>query len=664
MKRSILRSAIRIALVTVVLSCDGCGWQDNAPKAHQGKIVVKAQNSETPLSGQWEFYWNRLLTPADFHKAVPLKPDGYLELPSAWNDFKISDHPVGANGFATLRLIIDAGPRPRILGLRLSAIASAHRLWIDGRMVATNGAVGRDTDSEIMDINDRAIPFYSDGKPFAVVLQISNFRSRHGGAVQPIFMGSLDALSRDVLSGQQIALFCAGSLLIMGLYHFARYLFRRADMSSLFFGSYCLIWMAATLLEFDHDEWLRVLFPSTAGELAYRFEWVLLILALPAGYGYLWSLFPQDFSKVLLKAVAGLAGLLGLEALFAPVYIVSHTIIPFYFAVVPVLLYCIYRLFVAAQRNRTGAVFIFAGFAFMAFAIVNDILSVLHLASTVELAPMGSVAFALCQAIYLSQRSAGDLRKIENISSELDAKNAALKREMAESEQLSRQIVHISEDERRRISQDLHDGICQQLTAARLRFSVLKKQMLHTDIDKAELGELSSLLEGAVNQAYDLSLGLWPVDTGIARLAASLEEMCRRSSRAGGFEVAFHSSLMACARQSPESTKQLYRIAQEALANVVKHAQAEHVRLSVACSPRDGIRLTVEDDGIGRAAATASKHGAGLGMPIMSHRAVIIGGALSIEDRAGGGTIVSCVVPCAGAENDVACRFGKEPLHA
>jgi nitrate/nitrite-specific signal transduction histidine kinase len=87
------------------------------------------------------------------------------------------------------------------------------------------------------------------------------------------------------------------------------------------------------------------------------------------------------------------------------------------------------------------------------------------------------------------------------------------------------------------------------------------------------------------------------------------------------------------------------------------------VHVSVSCSPRDGIRLTVEDDGIGRAAA-ASKHGAGLGMPIMSHRAVIIGGALSIEDRAGGGTIVSCVVPCAGAENDVACRFGKEPLHA
>ncbi len=650
--------------MAAVLLCDGCGWQDDGPKAHLGRIVVNAQNSETLLAGQWEFYWNRLLTPADFRKPAPPKPDGFLELPGAWNDFKIAGRPVGANGMATLRLIVDAGPQQRILALRLTAIASAYRLWIDGKVVATSGIVGHDAASEIMDINDRAIPFHSDGKPVALVLQISNYRARHGGAVLPISIGPFDMLLHEILSAEQIALFCAGGLLIMGLYHFARSLFRRSDISSLFFGGYCLIWMAATLLEFDHDAWLRVLFPSTVGEIAYRSEWLLLYLALPTGYGYLWSLFPQDFSKTLLKIVAGLAGLLGLEALFAPVHIVSHTIIPFYFAVVPLLLYCVYRLFVAARRNRAGAIFIFAGFAFMAIAVVNDMLSVLRLIPTVELAPVGSLAFALCQAIYLSHRSAGDFAKIENISGELDAKNAALKREMAETEQLSRQIVHVSEDERRRISQDLHDGICQQLTAARLRFSVLRKQMLHTEIDKTEIGELSSLLEGAVNQAYDLSLGLWPVDTGIARLAASLEEMCRRSSRAGGFEVVFHSSLTVCARQSPETTKQLYRIAQEALANVVKHAQAEHVRVSVACSPLDGIRLTVEDDGVGRAAAAASKHGAGLGMPIMSHRAVIIGGAFSIEDRAGGGTIVSCAVPCTGAENDVDCRFGKELSHA
>jgi signal transduction histidine kinase len=175
---------------------------------------------------------------------------------------------------------------------------------------------------------------------------------------------------------------------------------------------------------------------------------------------------------------------------------------------------------------------------------------------------------------------------------------------------------------------------------------------------------LSTLLEGAVNQAYDLSLGLWPVDTGIAKLATSLENMCRRSGWAGGFEVAFYSTLTACAHQSPEQTKQLYRIAQEALANVVKHARADHVHVSIGCSPQGGIRLTVEDDGVGRAATEASKNGAGLGMRIMTHRAVIIGGTLSIADRAGGGTIIACTVPCAGTKNDVDCRVGKEPSHA
>ncbi|MGA7710851.1 MAG: ATP-binding protein [Rhizomicrobium sp.] len=381
------------------------------------------------------------------------------------------------------------------------------------------------------------------------------------------------------------------------------------------------------------------------------------------GYAFLWSLYPQDFSKTILKVTTALCAAFALAPLFVSLRLLYQIGDISYVPVSGLILYSLYRVTVATWKNRPGAIFTLAGFAFLGAAGISDMLYDQQMWTVGHMMPFGMFAFALSQAFYLSHRYARNLTRIESLSVELDEKNSALQSKMAETEVLSRQIVHVSEDERRRISQDLHDGICQQLTAARLRFSVLKKQMLHTDIDKAELGELSSLLEGAVNQAYDLSLGLWPVDTGIARLAASLEEMCRRSSRAGGFDVAFHSSLTACARQSPESTKHLYRIAQEALANVVKHAQAEHVRVSVACSPRDGIRLTVEDDGIGRAAA-ASKHGAGLGMPIMNHRAVIIGGVFSVEDRFGGGTIVSCAVPCAGDENDMACRFGKEPLHA
>jgi signal transduction histidine kinase len=321
------------------------------------------------------------------------------------------------------------------------------------------------------------------------------------------------------------------------------------------------------------------------------------------------------------------------------------------------MLFLAYSVIRAALINREGAVFVFGGFAALAAAGAWDMAIETYLVREPHLMPIGVLVFALLQALHMSQRFVRNLRKVETLSAELDAKNIALELKMAETEHLSRQIVSISEEERCQISQDLHDGMCQLLTAARLRFSVLKKKLLLGEPGEDELEKSSQLLETAVNQAYDMSLGLWPVETGTGRLATSFEELCRRTARSNNIEVAFHSNLPLCPKQSPEVTRQLYRIAQEALTNVAKHSGANHASVAVFCSQGCGMRLTVEDDGVGRARSKSGGSG-GLGTRIMQHRAVVIGGELSISDRPGGGTVVSCIVSCPGA------RASDCPSHA
>jgi signal transduction histidine kinase len=89
---------------------------------------------------------------------------------------------------------------------------------------------------------------------------------------------------------------------------------------------------------------------------------------------------------------------------------------------------------------------------------------------------------------------------------------------------------------------------------------------------------------------------------------------------------------------------QIFRIAQEAITNAVKHAKPKKIVVGFDCAARNTITLTVRDDGIGRKNGPRTK--GGLGTAIMSYRARTIGGTLTVSDGEGGGTVVTCTAPC------------------
>ncbi|NLC79945.1 MAG: hypothetical protein GX748_02030, partial [Lentisphaerae bacterium] len=209
--------------------------------------------------------------------------------------------------------------------------------------------------------------------------------------------------------------------------------------------------------------------------------------------------------------------------------------------------------------------------------------------------------------------------------------------------QLEEAIGRLGEEERRRLGAELHDGLCQQLTAALLRCTGLEQARGATDTPRAsELARIRASIQGAIDTAYEVAKGLCPVgmDADDA-LVPALERLCREVRRCHGKACRLLGNREVAIRH-PEHALLLYQIAREAVTNAVKHAQCEHI--SIALMRVDGgLEMQVADDGRGLAAGTAPA--AGMGLSIMRYRAGLLGGTLHVGAGRNGGLEVACRVP-------------------
>jgi two-component system sensor kinase FixL len=215
-------------------------------------------------------------------------------------------------------------------------------------------------------------------------------------------------------------------------------------------------------------------------------------------------------------------------------------------------------------------------------------------------------------------------------------------RDLTARKALEDKILHISEEEQARIGQDIHDDLCQQLAAIGCLAKVAQNKLIKAGSAEAQsLAEIVQLISKASTRARETSRGLMPVVIDSGGLMAALEELAAGTSRA--FEVACDFRYDNPVQVSDNKlSMQLFRIAQEAVSNAVKHGQAKRVDVHLA-RQSGNIVLTIRDNGIGIPESPAK--GTGMGLLTMNHRAQMMGGTLKIEPRQGGGTQVTCSVP-------------------
>lgn len=210
-------------------------------------------------------------------------------------------------------------------------------------------------------------------------------------------------------------------------------------------------------------------------------------------------------------------------------------------------------------------------------------------------------------------------------------------------------VISAQEEERRRIARELHDEAGQALTSLMLGLRHLEE---HSDGEPArrKAAELRSLTGDTLDRMHDLALELRPTALDDLGLVAALEGYVKDYAAKHGLKVDFHAGSLKGGRLPPQEETTLYRIAQEALTNVVKHADASNV--SILLEQRNSTAvLIVEDDGRGfdlKAVTQGSDRARRLGLLGMEERASLIGGRLTIESHPGGGTAVFVEIPIAG----------------
>jgi PAS domain S-box-containing protein len=224
---------------------------------------------------------------------------------------------------------------------------------------------------------------------------------------------------------------------------------------------------------------------------------------------------------------------------------------------------------------------------------------------------------------------------------ELLAMNNELEQTMAQRQQLERELLEISEREKRRIGEDLHDMVCQELTATALYLkSSAKKLAKESPAASATLEESAQTVNRNVVLARELAGGLQAVELTASGLKNALRDLAAQASENTGIKCHFKA---ARGVRVPDNTValHLYRIAQEAVTNAVKHSGAQNILISLDRNPTHTC-VSVADDGKGFVVKRRAK---GLGLHMMRYRANALGGELKIHGRRTGGTEITCVIP-------------------
>jgi signal transduction histidine kinase len=218
--------------------------------------------------------------------------------------------------------------------------------------------------------------------------------------------------------------------------------------------------------------------------------------------------------------------------------------------------------------------------------------------------------------------------------------NRKLAGEMKQRSELEQEILLVTEREKRRMGQDLHDSLCQELAAAAFFLQTSSHKMEKTNPAEASvLSEAAKIVNANVGLARDLARGLYPIELSESGLTNALRELAFRSSHRA----------IKCQFKCPKPVSvsdeavalNLYRIAQEAVTNATKNGKANNIVITLG-RHRQKLVLTVVDDGGGFSVSRARK---GMGIHIMKYRAHAVGGTLTVDSADGQGTKVTCTLP-------------------
>lgn len=246
-------------------------------------------------------------------------------------------------------------------------------------------------------------------------------------------------------------------------------------------------------------------------------------------------------------------------------------------------------------------------------------------------------------------------QRVRERTAELGAANERLRLESQRRRRLERDLLEISEREQRRIGQELHDSLGQLLTGVAILTKVLERKLRRQAMPEAgDAKEIASLVNSAVEETRHLSRGLHPVALDENGLMSALESLAEVTQNVFRISCVFRCRQAVPVRDASMALH-LYRIAQEAVTNAVRHGQTRHIQIELS-APASRALLTITSDGR-RFEEWPTDH-KGIGLQMMRHRAEMIDGTIEVQPGPDGGTRVACAFDAQVRVNEGETKHG------
>ncbi len=411
----------KIILFFFLLIFFSCGSRNNDdqnyPIASKGVIDFTnwdfEKNGNVLLDGEWEFYWEELLTPEDFEK-TNLIPD-WVQVPKSWNTYvDENEKSLPANGFTTYRLKIITSPNQKKLCVRLTEIRDAYNLWINKDLVIAHGSVGESKATTIPRSDANLTTFELEEGQTELVLQVSNFRSSKAGFIRKsILLGTESNIQNIRAISIGSVLFLIGCYLIIGISHLYFFQMRRRVTGALYFSIICLLSMLRVLTTGDK---LLIYWTSISTELNSKLAYLSTYFIVLFFFKYLQAIFPREISSRVVQLITWVCIALATFIIVSPNEINHWTTPPFQGLLLLSTLFLLYALYLVLKRKRRGGTIFTVGMLIVIIAGWNDTFYPAKVTAEGYLFPFGILFFMLLQAFFLTRLFATSIERMRKLS--------------------------------------------------------------------------------------------------------------------------------------------------------------------------------------------------------------------------------------------------------
>ncbi len=384
------RSFILIAIFTIPFGASS--------QVSRGRIDLSKEDfvQNVELTGDWEFYWNKLIKPGGFDRRFA----DYYQFPALWNDgFSVTDS-LSNIGCATYRLLLDIPDHTEDYALYLEDYYCSYRLYVDGEPVASNGQVALRKEDYRAEWRPQVVDLPQKEKTLELVLQIANYDHSKGGARQTIRFGLKDKIYTQFRSLWNQAAVLTVFLILLAVFFLVRFGFISLDMASFYFSLFCIVYsyrIAGADLYILHS-----LLPDFPWNVGVTLEYCTLFISPFLFAKYIEAMYPDETHSWVINSLGIIGAVFTIVTIVTTPLFFTTLIEPFLIILLGYFFYGLTVFLAAFLKKRDGSLYGILSVA-VAFGVFSHLVFVYlgWLPRLTYLSFVGYIVFLILQSLQL-----------------------------------------------------------------------------------------------------------------------------------------------------------------------------------------------------------------------------------------------------------------------